>query len=366
MKVRRLAVLLAFSLALTLGAGALAMSPAMIQGPGPVQPDSGYTVQAPGPVVSLMNAYAVVVRGPLNVHSEPDANAPVIGSLAMGASVHCTGYVGDNWVQVSLGDTLGYAYRLYLSFGGTPAPQPTAQPQHHRKAQTTGANATVHTHKGGPLHLRQDAAQKTAIVDTYENGSRVRVMSQKEGWYYVQADQKTGYMDAQYIVLDPGASLADEHADVDAVVANPGAHQVLRLRQTPSEDARILGTYENGTYVQVLAVGTDWMHVICDGKEGFMSAQFLHIVSGDATAQRTVVSDAEDHVALYSNGSSADVLALVPVGAGVTVKVPDTDWSEVVYQGDGPAVTGYLRNENLAAEAPEVEALEPTGENENG
>ena len=60
-----------------------------------------------------------------------------------------------------------------------------------------------------------------------------------------------------------------------AVVSNPNFRDRLHLRDRPSTKGKSLGRYFSGTQVQVLAYEGEWCHVLVDGKEGYMLAEYL-------------------------------------------------------------------------------------------
>lgn len=305
-------------------------------------------------------ATATVNSGPLNVHSYASLSAPVISQLSTGARVSLSSYT-TSWAGVILGNgQVGYVVTSYLNIGTQP-PSVTARPTEatHEKVQTSGANATITTDNRGPLHLRAAASFDAAILETYANGSRVEVMSLKGGWYYVKAGTNVGYMDTEYVTVDGGVSIEGTGDGYEAVVNNPSDGEILHLRQEPSTQSATLGSYRNGTYVEVLGYGTEWMRVVVDGKTGYMMSEYIRITTPNATPDRTVSGTA---VKLYSSKStSSNVLTDVTNGSIVTVRVPEELWSKVSYTENGTTQTGYVQNEFLAEMQPVVSSFVFTG-----
>ena len=60
-----------------------------------------------------------------------------------------------------------------------------------------------------------------------------------------------------------------------AYVNNPKATQVLNLRETPSQSARSIGQYRNGTMVKVVSRGSTWCEVYVGTKHGYMMTRYL-------------------------------------------------------------------------------------------
>ena len=65
------------------------------------------------------------------------------------------------------------------------------------------------------------------------------------------------------------------------VTVQTGNNNGLRMRKEASQDSKILGTFSNGTEVEILEVGDEWVKVRIGDKTGYMMVQFLE---GDITA----------------------------------------------------------------------------------
>lgn len=313
---------------------------------------SGYVVTgylsfgAPVPTTPPVSTTATVASGPLNVHSGPSLAASVIARLSAGTRVQVISF-DINWAHIKLsGNRTGYVDTSYLTFG-SPAPGP-ATPG-HEKAKTPGANASVRTQNRGPINLRSQPSLDAPVINAYANGSRVQALSKKAGWYYVRVDSVKGYIDMQYIVLDNGVTLEGD-GSYDGVVQNATAGQILHLRQRPDTKSRSLGEYHNGTYVEILDMGTEWLHVSVAGKDGYMMAKYVHVVSPGLTAERTVLSTSGGDVPVYEKASDkGEPVARLSNGATVTVVIPGAGWSQVQVTVDGKTMTGYIQDGLLHA-----------------
>lgn len=299
----------------------------------------------PMPTVPGVVATATVRSGPLNVHTAASLRAPVIAQLSTNQRVQLA-YYDSNWAQVILsGGNTGYVVTSYLSFGAVvPTPRPSATG--HPTAQTPGANATVQSANRGPVHLRANPSFDAEIITTYAYGSRIVVMSQKADWYYVKAGSNVGYMDSQYITLDSGVTIGADGKGYDAIVQNPTSGQVLHLRARPDTQAESLGTYHNGTYVEVLIPGLEWHHVVVDGTAGYMMAEYVHITTPNASTDMHVIG--ENGVELKATAATnGETVTTIPDGGIVSVLVPDDTWTKVRYTEDMVVRTGYVLTKAL-------------------
>lgn len=60
------------------------------------------------------------------------------------------------------------------------------------------------------------------------------------------------------------------------VVTNGGS---LKIRKNPDSKARLVMTVRNGTALEVLETADGWYHVSCQGKEGYVQAQYVRLMS---------------------------------------------------------------------------------------
>ena len=68
------------------------------------------------------------------------------------------------------------------------------------------------------------------------------------------------------------------------MTVNTGNKGKLNMRAKPGTDARVTGRYRNGTQVEILEVGDEWVKVSINGKTGYMMVQFLE---GELPAAQT-------------------------------------------------------------------------------
>lgn len=291
---------------------------------------------------SMPGSMATVRNGPLNVREAPSMRARVITQLPTGYRVNVTADEGT-WSQIQAGTTIGYVVSNYLVFdGGNPMPAPKPP------IYTENANATIRTSNGGNLNLRSYGSSSADIVDSYGNGSRVRVLTRGTSWCRVQAGSQYGYMSTQFLVFDgniPGPVPNPSVPGYDAVVNNPGSGQVLNLRAEPSMGSRVLGQYHNGDYVKVVGVGTEWHRVSINGVEGYMMAKYVRITSSGATPNKTISGGANGFVNLRSGpGYNFGIIARMYNGDAATVTIPYPTWSEVLVRQGSGYTRGFILN----------------------
>lgn len=297
---------------------------------------------------------ATISVGPLNMREAPSQRARVVMQLSSGAEVTVLSR-GGTWSQIRVNDACGYVVTSALSFGGSaPAPTPTNPPK-APVVNTKNANATIKTANGGNLNLRADASESAAVIASFGNGSRIRVLTHGSTWCRVQAGDQYGYMVTKYLKFDgfasggsgSGSAGSNSGKYYTAVVNNPGASQVLNLRAKPDVNSKSLAQFKNGTQVKVYGIGTEWLRVTVGGIDGYMLAKYVKITSSAATPHKTVVNGGSFVNLRSGPGYGYDVLKKVSDGAAATIVIPQTGWSKVIVKDGNGYMTGYMMSSFL-------------------
>lgn len=122
----------------------------------------------------------------------------------------------------------------------------------------------------------------------------------------------------------------------------------LNLRQTASLEAKVLGQYPTGTWIEIVEKGDEWSKVKVDGKDGFMMSKFL----ATAASGSTMYVRTNTGIGLnLRKGPSTDseIITSFPIDTKVQVLKKGNGWYQVQV-GDQ---TGYMSSKYLAsAKAP--------------
>ena len=91
----------------------------------------------------------------------------------------------------------------------------------------------------------------------------------------------TGFMATRYLGSISSGSSGNSGSSGGTVttktayVNNPRSTQILHLRETPSQSARSIGQYYNGTQVKVVSYGATWCEVYVGTRHGYMMTRYL-------------------------------------------------------------------------------------------
>lgn len=198
-------------------------------------------------------------------------------------------------------------------------------------AQAEGQYAMV---KNGKLNLRASSSAASASLGLYASGTWVEVLdasAYNDNWYYVRTDDgKLGYMSRNYLILDSSDVIAT------GTIQNPNGY--VNLRAYASLNAQILGSYNSGTDVEILArLSTGWSQVRIGSQTGYMVSDFIHS-SMESTAGR-ITSRYGGRINLRSAPlNDGAIITSLPTGASVTVLLSGKDWHKI----SSGSYTGYI------------------------
>ena len=284
------------------------------------------------PLVSLAEVSKVVQGGALNMRAEPSLSAQVLRQYPTGTWMTVLEDMGE-WSKVRVNGLEGYVMSKYLS------------------DTSSGSTLYVRTNTGRGLNLRDLPSLEGNIITSYKPGTAVTVLLRGNGWYKVSVDGKTGYMASQYLSASQssGGSGSTTGYPKTGVVNNPGANQVLLLRETASTDARVLGYYRNGTSVQLLGESGSFYKVTVGGKSGYMMKKYIKVTGsstgGSSTLPQTpftakLVNPNGNYIVNFRTapGLSSPIIKAHPVGTEFTVLEVGDVWCKAEIDG----VTGYV------------------------
>ena len=227
--------------------------------------DAAYLVSSDG-IYNDALPTTTVTASSANLREMPDESATFLLSAAKGETVTVLGVRDDNWLHVRAGgrrgfmraDLLADAYSFHKSEAGQAA------------AGATGGALVRNPDPQTRLNLRAAPDSSSDVLGKYFSGTEVVLLdAPKDGWVRVQiAGTATGYVQAQYLAMN-GERV--ENAMPTPKIANKGGTG-LNLREKPSTGTKSLGLYKNGTQVTVMGVYGGWVHVMVDGKVGYMQA----------------------------------------------------------------------------------------------
>ena len=277
------------------------------------------------PLVSLAEVSKVVQGGALNMRAEPSLSAQVLRQYPTGTWMTVLEDMGE-WSKVRVNGLEGYVMSKYLS--------------------DTSSDSTlyVRTNTGRGLNLRDLPSLEGNIITSFKPGTAVTVLLRGNGWYKVSVQGMTGYMASQYLSASSssGGGSSTSGYPKTGVVNNPGANQVLLLRETASTDARVLGYYRNGTSVQLLGESGSFYKVTVGGKNGYMMKKFIKVTGSTSGGGSSTLPQTPFTAKLVNpngNWPSPNAAPGLPVNEWIHIAVVwDATTGERIYYQNGEVV----------------------------
>ena len=287
------------------------------------------------PLVSLAETMMVVKGGSLNLRKEPSLTSEVLGQYPTGTWMTVT-EEGAEWHKVKVDGKEGYVMNKYLS------------------SSSSDSTLYVRTNTGAGLNLRDQPSLEGNIITSYKTGTAVTVLLRGNGWYKVQIGEQLGYMNSRYLSSSSqgGGNGGDSTTGYpkQGVVNNPGANQVLLLRETPSTDARVIGYFKNGTNVTLRGESGSFYKVTVGGKNGYMMKKFIKVTAGSGDNGSSTLPEAPFTAKLVNpNGNrivnfrtapglNSSIIKAYPVGTEIKVTSVCDVWCKAEIDG----VEGYV------------------------
>ena len=307
--------------------------------------DATYLGAAPEPLTTSQPVYPIfpvyptyppypmnmqaVVNNPvstqfLNLRQLPSYTAPVLGIYYNGTVCTVLSESGG-WYYVEMaGGLRGYFRGEYLSFDPivTPTPPPASQ----------GTAKIVSS--GGKVNLRQGPGYNYPVLAFYYPGKIVTLYTKSGSFWQISVDGLMGFMDRNFLQVVDGGTQGN--ATVKAGIGS------LNLRAQPATTAKVLGSYKEGTAVQVKNQGLEWCQVTIPstGASGYFMTKFLTLINLPEIPTKIVKNPTGSYVNLRSLPSLTlgAVNMKMPHNSVVTILAPAGEWTRVRFG----TVNGYV------------------------
>lgn len=137
----------------------------------------------------------------INIRSIPSTDGEVVGKLYSQSAVTVLGVEGE-WYQIHSGNCEGYIKSEYIITGD----EALAQSVSTRVAFVNTEN----------LNIRDDVSTEGAVLGQVNDGDRLLVVSEQEGWVEVATDEGNGYVSSDYVELKNLFKVAESKEEEEA------------------------------------------------------------------------------------------------------------------------------------------------------
>lgn len=239
----------------------------------------------------------VVTDGPLNVRSGAGTSYSRVGTLQKGDLVTVTDESVDGWYGITCGDVSGYVSSQYISFDLDSVEEDTPD---NSVEDTEPVDGVV---TADVLNVRSGAGTSYDRVGVLRRGDLVTVTDQSvDGWYGITSGGLSGYVSSEYISFDLD-SVEDDEPQTEPKQGRVNT-SVLNVRSGAGTSYDRVGTLSVGTLVTITDESVDGWYGITSGNiEGYVSAEYITLVDGDASSGSSSVGQAAADLAASLVGS---------------------------------------------------------------
>ena len=302
-----------------------------------------------------------------------------LGSTGNSATVR---YASGNYVNLRSGPSLDYSVLMRVTSGtsitivddsyewnyvAVPTSGTTVYGYMHDSLIDRGAvtTASVTTKYGGKVNVRSGPGSSYKSLGSLATGTRVTVLLRGNGFSKISGGGLTGYMANNYLTFTASGSGSSGSSggtggvtSTTAYVNNPRSTQVLNLREAPSQTARSIGQYRNGTQVKVVSYGSTWCEVYVGTRHGYMMTQYLSFTGSYIPPTYPTTTSAPSYPVITSVPSVPSVTSAPSAPSGSTGPAAGTAGTLVASAGSGSTYINMYAESTLTT----VKATYPAGQ----
>jgi len=254
---------------------------------------------APTPVTVAKTLYGTT-KASISVRTGAHVNYSIFGTMPKGTKIVVTGVAGS-FYRVTYNKRTGYISSSAVTL--------TAKPIVAAPTPVTVAKTLYGTTKA-TSSVRTGAHINYSVYTTMPKGTKIVITGVAGSFYRVTYAKRTGYVSSSAVTLTakpvPAPVLVYKN-QVGMVTANG-----IGIRSGPGSTYSPQGSFAINTELSIVATAGSWYKVSYSGKSGFVSNQYVRIVS--AAEQARILAAAKAKVAADAK-AKADAAAKVKADA---------------------------------------------------
>ena len=231
----------------------------------------------------------------LNLRQGPGTSYTIIGDLANGTKVKVLSK-DNGWYKIEYNGTTGYVYGECINIiegNSTQSSNNTVQ----------GKTGTViNVNESSYLNFRSGPSTSYTVIGKLSEGTTFTIISESNGWYKINYNGTTGYVDGNY-VSDSGSNSSSSNSSTGTssttsnsssnktgTVTNLEGYNNLNLRQGAGTSYSIIGELPSGATVTVLSQDNGWDKVSYNGTTGYVYGECITIGGTASSTSSTTTS----------------------------------------------------------------------------
>ena len=290
----------------------------------------------------------------LRVRSAANTTSTILGNLKQGEKVTVLGKA-NGWAKIAYNGKEGYVSLEFVKLEGKPIEKPVEKPAEKPPENIVMGTQETGTITATSLRVRSAANTTSTILGNLKQGEKVTVLGKANGWAKITYNGKEGYVSLEFVKLEgkPVEEPAEKPAEKPPENIVTGTQETgtitatsLRVRSAANTTSTILGNLKQGEKVTVLGKANGWAKITYNGKEGYVSLEFVQISTTSnandgnkeqVTEERGIVNTSLLNVR-QGPSTSTSVVAHLKSGESVLVLAKENGWAKVRVNG----VEGYV------------------------
>jgi mannosyl-glycoprotein endo-beta-N-acetylglucosaminidase len=298
----------------------------------------------------------------LNLRKEPSIHSQILSKLKKGTEVNV--YEESNgWARVSVDGKEGFISVNFLA-------SPTTTTGIINSVSTVSKYVNVKA--GSSLNMRQSPTTSAKILSKLSKDTVVAVLNEKDGWAQIKVNGIEGYVSTQYLRSSKTSTTETKKtvSSTTTKLVNVAASSNLNMRTSPTTSSAIILKLKKGKEVTVNSESKGWSKINVDGKEGYVSSEFLITKKIESPKEETTTTSEqpEQAITMYVNVSkgsnlnmrsnmstSSSIILKIASGTKVSVLSTKNGWSKIaIYGKEGYVSSQYLSETNSSSTKPTV------------
>lgn len=246
---------------------------------------------------SSISAKKKVSVSRLNMRSGASTSYRVITVLNKGEVVEVISE-SNGWSKVKYDGRLGYVSSEYIE-----------------NIEEESTNKTTKQVNTATLNVRSGPSTSYSVIGKVHNGNKVQVISESNGWSKIEYNGKNAYVSSMYLKavnvssdsnkpVEPSTPETPSKPEVskETKIVNT---EVLNVRSGPSTSYSKIGKVYKGNKVGVISESNGWSKIEFNGKEAYVSSDYLGKVGQETTPPITNPDDTNQ--GSQGNGGSENI-----------------------------------------------------------
>ena len=188
-----------------------------------------------------------------------------------GTTMSIVGRASNGWYKVSYNGVEGYSSNRYIS---------TNLEDNNSQSTPMNSKGKVNVASGN-LNIRKNPTTSSSVIGKLRGGTIVDILSKESnGWYYINASGKKGYVHGEYVTLVNGNTSSNE-SNSTANTNNIGKiatvkASALNIRSGAGTNYSVINKVYSGNTVKIIDASNGWYKVsLTSGATGWCSGDYL-------------------------------------------------------------------------------------------